>query len=413
MSVSRHALIVVITNAVKILCGLVILKVAAIYLSVEDFGRFGQFMALTAIVNMLAGGGVGNGVVKLLAEHKELISRHNIISSAGVFWLFSCVLIAAFLWLTKAWHESYLGSASYIIIYLALAQVFWGQSNFFTNYMVSRQDTKSIMICGLKANGIGLAFFLVIFYYHQTLYSAMIGFLLFSSIPFLMNAHRVLPNNKEMVFFYKPIFSLFFMKKLSHYSLVLIVGAIAIPVTQVYLRDYVGEVLGWLSVGYWQAVLRISDAHMQFFGVVNLSVLLPYLSKLNKENTLNLSNKKMLNVFTAILILLILSSLTLIILKDWVILVLFSSEFASISSFVILQTIGDFLKVLLSLVVVICLAKGYWQIALYSELLQAIILYTITIILLPQYGMNALMYAYMMSSSVSLFVIGFLLWRQK
>ena len=124
-------------------------------------------------------------------------------------------------------------------------------------------------------------------------------------------------------------------------------------------------------------------------------------------------NKKMLNVFTAILILLILSSLTLIILKDWVILVLFSSEFSSISSFVILQTIGDFLKVLLSLVVVICLAKGYWQIALYSELLQAIILYTITIILLPQYGMNALMYAYMMSSSVSLFVIGFLLWRQK
>ena len=413
MSVSRHAAIVVITNAVKILCGLVILKVAAIYLSVEDFGRFGQFMALTAIVNMLAGGGVGNGVVKLLAEKKDLIDRHHIISSAGAFWLFSSVSIVFVLWLTNTWHQSYLEDTSYIIIYLALAQIFWGQANFLTSYMVSRQDTQSIIVCGLRANVVGLILFLAIFCYYQSLYSAIIGFLLFASMPFLMNAYRVLPSNKEVVSFYRPKLLPSLIKDLSRYSLVLIVGAIAIPATQMYLRDYVAEVLGWLSVGYWQAVLRISDAHMQFFGVVNLSVLLPYLSKLNKEETLNISNKKMINVFMAIFFMSILSSLTLIIFKDWIILVLFSPEFSSITSFVFLQTMGDFFKIFLSLMVVTCLAKGFWQIALCSELLQAIILYITTIMLLPQYGMNALMYAYMMSSVVSLFVIGFLLWRQK
>lgn len=413
MSVSRHAFIVVITNAVKILCGLVMLKVAAIYLSVEDFGRFGQFMALAAIVNMLAGGGVGNGVVKLLAEQKDLIARHHITSSAGAFWLFSCVSIVFVLWLTNTWHQSYLGDAGYIIIFLALAQIFWGQANFLTSYMVSRQDTQSIIVCGLRANVVGLILFLAIFCYYQSLYSAIIGFLLFSSMPFLINAHRVLPNNKEVLFFYKPKILPSLIKNLSHYSLVLIVGAIAIPATQIYLRDYVGEVLGWLYVGYWQAVLRVSDAHMQFFGVVNLSVLLPYLSRLNNEKILNLSNKKMVNVFIAIFGVSILSSLTLVLLKDWIILILFSSSFSAIAPFVVLQTVGDFFKVLLSLVVVVCLAKGYWKIALCSELLQAFILYLMTIFFLPYYEMKALMLAYLCSSLFSLLVIGLLLWRQK
>jgi polysaccharide transporter, PST family len=327
--------------------------------------------------------------------------------------LFSSVSIIFVLWLTNTWHQSYLGDASYIIVFLAFAQIFWGQANFLTSYMVSRQDTQSIIVCGLRANVVGLMLFLAFFCYYQSLNSAIIGFLLFASMPFLINAHRVLPNNKEVFFFYKPKLLPSLLRSLSHYSLVLIVGAIAIPVTQIYLRDYVGEILGWLYVGYWQAVLRISDAHMQFFGVVNLSVLLPYLSRLNKEKILNLSNKSVVNIFIAIFGVSILSSLTLILLKDWIILVLFSSDFSAIAPFVVLQTVGDFFKVLLALVVVVCLAKGYWKIALCSELLQAFVLYLMTIVFLPYYEMKALMLAYICSSILSLLVMGLLLWKQR
>ena len=121
----------------------------------------------------------------------------------------------------------------------------------------------------------------------------------------------------------------------------------------------------------------------------------------------------MVNVFIAILGVSILSSLTLVLLKDWIILILFSSSFSAIAPFVVLQTVGDFFKVLLSLVVVVCLAKGYWKIALCSELLQAFILYLMTIFFLPYYEMKALMLAYLCSSLLSLLVIGLLLWRQR
>jgi O-antigen/teichoic acid export membrane protein len=269
------------------------------------------------------------------------------------------------------------------------------------------------MICGVLANIMGVLLFASFFYLYPTLYSALIGFILFNSTPFLMSAFRIFPVYKETHIFYKPKVYPLFIKKLSHYALVIIVGAIALPVTQMLLRDYIGQSLGWLSVGYWQAVLRISDAHMQFFGIVNLSVLLPYFSELNNHKQLNFKNTQVIKICLAIIIIACLSSLTLIILKDWVIYILYSHDFLVIAPFVLLQTIGDFFKVLLSLVVVVCLAKGYWKLALFSELLQALTLYVITMLFLSQYEMKALMFAYITSSLLSLMVISVLFWRQK
>lgn len=412
-ALSRHAFNVILPNFIKILCGILILKLAAIYLSVQDFGRLGQFMTLVAVVNMLAGGGINNGVVKLLAEAKNELERQRVIMTAGWFWRISIVVICVLLLSTWTWHVDYLGEATFFVCFVALAHILWGQTNIFNSYLIANQQTQLLKIYGLQSNILGLLFFLAVFFYQKTLISAFTGYLFFISASFLVAILRVLPHYKELLSFYKARYSQDIAKKLLHYCIVMLVGAVAIPIVQMLLRSHIAEVLGWESVGYWQAVIKISDAHLQFYGIINLSVLLPYFANLNTVQRITLTHKSVLKIIAIFIIIALSTSSILIALRELVITILYDKHYLQISGLMIQQVIGDFFKVILSLFVVVALAKGYWRIALLSELLQAIILYVSTLWLLPTYQLQAVTMAYIWSSVCTLCILGVVMGRAK
>lgn len=412
-SLIKHTLNVIIPNIIKILSGFLILKIAAIYLSIEDFGRFGQLMTLTAIINMLAGGGINNGVIKLLSENGNSEYKKLIIQTSGWIWFLSVIVISFAILITWPLHYYYLKDLIYLLIVIMVLQIFWGQANFLNSYLVSYKNTILLRNCGIQANLLGVFLFLAIFSYKQTLASAIIGYLVFMTSSFIVNAFKVIPSCHEVYNFYRIHYHKVIAKKLFYYGLVMIVGATAIPVTQMLLRNHVGNVLGWESVGYWQAIIKISDAHMQFYGIINLSILLPYFSSVNANKPLKIYSQKTVKIFSAVLFLATLSSSILILFSDIIINILYQASYLVVSPWVALQTIGDFLKVLLSLLVIFALAKGYWQIALVSELVQAVFLYGFTMQLLYEYKMTGLVYAYIISLIISIGVIILLLWRKK
>ena len=95
MVVSRkHALqsaaLTVASQTSKIAVGFILIKLIAVYLGAGGMGLLGNFMSLVAMLSLMAGGGISNGVIKYVAEYKKQPRRlAEFIGSAKLYSLLS------------------------------------------------------------------------------------------------------------------------------------------------------------------------------------------------------------------------------------------------------------------------------------------------------------------------------------
>ena len=61
------------------------MKLVAVLAGPEGVAQLGQFMSLTALLVVFAGGGVGPGVVKYLAEYREQDTHVKVLLNSGNF----------------------------------------------------------------------------------------------------------------------------------------------------------------------------------------------------------------------------------------------------------------------------------------------------------------------------------------
>ena len=69
MKVLTGAILTSCAHLSRIVMGLVLIKIIAFYLGAEGMGQMGQFMSMSTMVYMVAGGGVTNAVIKYVAEY--------------------------------------------------------------------------------------------------------------------------------------------------------------------------------------------------------------------------------------------------------------------------------------------------------------------------------------------------------
>lgn len=78
----------------KLIAGLLIVKIVAIYLGTEGLGQLGQFMSLMSMITILAGGGINAGIIKYVADFdKEEVKLNGYLRAASMITLvFSSIL---------------------------------------------------------------------------------------------------------------------------------------------------------------------------------------------------------------------------------------------------------------------------------------------------------------------------------
>lgn len=66
-----------VSTLVKILTGMLSLKIIALYAGPEGIAILGQFMSLANIFATIAGGGIALGVIKYVAEYAQTDELHS------------------------------------------------------------------------------------------------------------------------------------------------------------------------------------------------------------------------------------------------------------------------------------------------------------------------------------------------
>ncbi|AGC77476.1 PST family polysaccharide transporter [Nonlabens dokdonensis] len=181
-------------------------------------------------------------------------------------------------------------------------------------------------------------------------------------------------------------------KQLLKYSVMALVSALLIPLVNILVRDQVRVEVSDEAAGLWEAVVRISGHYMLF---VTSLISLYVLPSLSKDASTSNYKKTIMAFYKNILPLVFLGLLGVYLFRDFIIAVLFSEEFEPASALFKWQLLGDFIKVITTVMAFRFIALNDLKRYLIAEVLSILSFYLLALVFIKQYQEEGVVIAYL------------------
>ena len=205
------------------------------------------------------------------------------------------------------------------------------------------REFKKYVTVNIAGSLVGLLFS-VILAYGFGIYGALIAAITYQSVVFIITFILVVRSHwfKSRIFIGK--FSKLAAVKLWQYSLMALITAVVVPVSQLLVRGYINErTSSMTAAGLWEGMNRISSMYLM---VITTSLSIYYLPKLAQLKTKNEIRNEIFHVYKLIVPFLLILSLCIFISRHIIIHVLFNNKFAGMENLFAFQLAGDFFKTL-------------------------------------------------------------------
>lgn len=371
---------------VKLLCGFLLSKCTAVLLGPQGVGLLANLRSCFNSLQSLTSMGIRKGIVQSVSYSE--ISSHKLqrIVSTYLFVAFSgAVIIGGGTILFSAKISVYLfenETYQFVIILFALG-LFWqvvhiiisGMINAFEWYRKFNLLQISVNILGFVGALLGLYFF--------NLKGLMYALALIPSLLFLVS-----------LAYYKEVWGYFAKVRLSHFnktifkellghSVMTLSSALLVPFTLIGIRNLIVDMQGIEAMGYWEAMNRISNYIYVFASSFIGMYWYPKLAKQSKKRTfLGL----LLPFYKMIIPPMILGFLVIFIAKEYVVRIVLSEAFLPSLPLFSWQLVGDFFKIISSVLSYQFFAKKMTKDYVITEVISLSIWYLSSVIFVRYYG---------------------------
>jgi len=394
MSLVRTSLLNGFAVAVKVASAIVLNKVLALYVGPTGYALVGQFQnAVTVVVN-LTGGLVSAGVTKITAEHFDNeVRQHAVWKTAICFSLCASLIAAIGIFLFRDMLSAWLLSRSdmsNVLVFLALAL----PATAINTLLLAIINGKKAVGIYVSANIIGSVIVMImtgLLAYNFGLYGALIAFAinpalgmvvtwLFASraqwlkIKFLFG--RVDPHAR---------------RELAGFGLMGLTTALSAPITYILIRDCITSKLGLEFAGYWQASWKISEIYLMLITTTLTVYYLPRLSEIRSGHDLK---SEIFKVYKFVMPIVLASAISIYLLRDFIIGILFSPEFMPMRELFAWQLIGDVIKIGSFVLAYIMLGRAMVKIYIFSEIFFNATFFVFTFFLVDMWGLRGVAIAY-------------------
>lgn len=369
-----------IAVVVKMLTLLGLNKVLAVYVGPAGYAAIGQLQNAIQMIFTVSGGALNTGVTKYTAEYSsDEYKQINLWRTAFKINLYAGFLISLLLVL---FNESlalyFLGNIEYknVFLWFAATLILFVLNSFF----IAIVNGKKEIFLYVKINIVGSLVSLFVtglcaFYYG--LYGALIALVTNQSVVFFITLIlcRHFTWFKWKSFFWN--FDKSEATKLSKFALAALTSAIVVPLSHILVRSHLVDSFGWESAGHWDAIWRISSIYLMFITMTLSVYYLPRLSEITSKEEMR---KELLNGYRLIIPLLVIISSLIYLLRDFIIILLFSSKFQAMEGLFAWQLVGDTIKIASWLLAYVLLGKAMIKLLIFSELLFASMFYALTVL---------------------------------
>jgi len=255
-------------------------------------------------------------------------------------------------------------------------------NGFLTSILNGQGEIKKLTYVDISGSLIGLAvtIFLVI---SLKIYGALLAIIISQSIVFIVTLLFVIKSNWFKINLFLNKIDKEYTIKLLKFSLMALTSAIMVPISQMFIRDYIARHLGWEKAGYWQSVWRISETYLLLVTNTLSVYYLPKLSSLQEKVEIK---KEILHGYKIIMPIVIISAISIYIFRFLIIKILFSNKFLPIADLFLFQVIGDTIKISSWLLTYLMLAKGMTKIYIATEIVFYISFVILSILMINIYG---------------------------
>ncbi|PRA28248.1 O-antigen translocase [Pseudomonas poae] len=379
MTLIRTSLLNAIAVFIKMLTLLGINKILAVYVGPGGYAALGQFQNAVQMITTFASGAVNTGVTKYTAEFKDsLAEQHRVWRTAGTIALsgslFFSILIMIFsdklaIWFLKdvsfggvfIWFGATLVLFTFNTLMLAILN---GKKEV-GRYVVANiaGSLFSLLVTALMSMSYGLYGALVSLAVYQSLSCFVTFFLCFKSPWFKFSYMVGRPDKKTAI-------------NLSKFTAMALSSALCVPISHILVRNHLGETFGWQSAGYWEAMWRLSSAYLM---LVTTTLSVYYLPKLSELKSASEIKSEILQGYKIIFPVAVGCGLVMYALRDFIIHVLFTSDFLPMRDLFGWQMVGDVLKIASWILGYVLAARAYWKIFVFSEVFFAFLFYVLVL----------------------------------
>lgn len=386
-----------ISTLVKMLTGLVSVKVVAVIIGPSGIALLGQLSNFSVIIMTIACGGINNGVTKYVAEYNESDEAIRKYLSTALRITIICSSASGFLmiFLNKWFAKIILLSDDYgyVFIIFGLTLFLYALNMLLSSVLNGYKAFKKYVVVNIVGSILGLVFTLF-FVYFLGLKGALISAVTFQSIMFFVTLWIVRKLPWVNISYFKEKFDVVIAHKYFKYTLMTLVTAATIPVSQLLLRGYVMSNISINEAGWWEAMNRISNMYLM---IITSSFGVYYLPKLSEIKENYQLRQEIFRSYKIVIPMITVGFLLIYLLRILIIKVLFTASFLPMSNLFIWQLIGDFFKISSWLLAFVMVAKTMTKLYITTEIIFSILFIGLGYIFVHLNGIVGLTQAYMIN----------------
>lgn len=373
---------------------LVINKVFAIYVGPGGYAAIGQFHNAVQMVTAITGTAIQNSVTKYTAEHShnpEL--QHKLWKTAGTMSMIFSIVTGCILFLFSnevsvllLKDEAY----SNIVKWFSVSLVFFIFNTLVLSILNGKKEVKSYVSANILGSLISLLITTVLSV-SLGLYGALFSLAVYQSISFFATLSIIIRLKWFKLSYLIGVLDVTISKNIFGYVLMAMATGICSPLSSIFVREYIASSVGWEQAGLWEALMRLSGAYLM---IVTTTLSIYFLPKFSELKLYSEIKSELFNAYKIIIPLLVVMFSFIYILRDIIVILLFSEDFKPISELFAYQLFGDVLKVMSWLVAYLMIGKAMVKTFIFTEVLFSVTFCLLAVSFIDMIGFKGVIIAY-------------------
>jgi len=386
-----------ISTIIRIISGFISVKVVSVYIGPSGLALVGQMQNFVDMVSNIASAGVNSGVVKYTAEYRDNEKIKQKIWSSAV--KLSVILLLpvtiSIIFFSDYLSLRLLNTYEYksVFILFAITLFFFVMNGLLISILNGEGEIKKLTILNIASSLFGLLITLILVK-KLNLYGALISSIVTQSIVFFITLMFVIRSKWFKFSMLLGKMDREYRNKLLKYSIMTIVSATTIPLSRIYLRNYIGANIGWDAAGYWQGITRISDTYLMLITTTLSIYYLPKLSSIQDKMELR---KEIIYGYKIIMPVVIIMAAGIYFFRDFIIKLIFTSDFLPMRELFLYQLIGDVIKIASWLLGYVMVAKAMTKLFIISEVIFTFSFVGLGVLFIKIFGLVGISIAFMVN----------------
>lgn len=403
-----------LSTLVRMLTSFVSVKVIAVLVGPSGIALVGQLTNFSTIILTFATAGISGGITKYVSEFKEEKTTLDFYIYDSLKLLIICTGICTiFLLIFSSFlSEKILLSREYgyVFVIFGVTLFFYSINTYLLAVINGFQNYRLYIFISIISCIVGLGLSLLLVFMLGTK-GALINVVTSQSLTSWITIICVRKRNEYKIKWNKIItrFGSHTVKNLLKFSLMTFISVFGLPVGQLLIRTYVINKYGLNDAGCWEGINKLSNMYLS---IITTSFSLYYLPRFSEIKEVKDMRKEILFAYKFIVPFLLILFVSIFLMKNVIIKILFSEEFFSMRSLFIWQLLGDFFKICSWLLVYLLSAKAKLLNYLLLEIPFSILFILFSYFCSEWFGITGVVMGYFVNYLTYFGVTYFTIWRR-